>query len=227
MMPAGKLCGNPGPFRVLIADDHPLVCEWLTNFIKQEPDLSVCGEAASAAEALRKVETTAPDLAIVDISLKDSSGIELIKDLRRVRPGLLVLVLTMHDERLYAERALRAGARGYVMKREATSKVIQAIRAILDGKLYLSEAMSQAVMAQFVKGGKSSSTAPISQFSDRELVIFDLLGHGQSTRRIARSLGVSIKTVQACCARMKQKLNLQSSTELLREALRRREGNEN
>ena len=209
--------------KVFIEDDHPLVHEWLTTLIDQQPDLAVCGEAAMAAEALQAVETAKPEVAIVDISLADSSGIELIKDLKRACPSLVVLVLSMHEESHYAERALRAGARGYLMKRETTRKVIPAIRQVLEGKLCVSEALAAAMAAQFVEGKTLAMGSPVEQLSDRELAVFELLGDGRGTRQIGESLSVSIKTVQAYCARIKEKLNLASATELVREAVRWRE----
>jgi DNA-binding NarL/FixJ family response regulator len=201
-------------------DDHPLVREWLTTLINQQADLAVCGEAATAAEAMQAVAASNPEVAIVDISLKDSSGIELIKDLKRASPTLIVLVLSMHEESHYAERSLRAGAQGYIMKRETTRKVIQALRTVLEGKFYLSEAVAQAITTQFVEGKTVVTDSPIEQFSDRELEVFEMLGEGRATRQIAESLRVSLKTVQAYCARIKEKLHLDSATELLREAVR-------
>jgi DNA-binding NarL/FixJ family response regulator len=209
--------------RVFIVDDHPLVREWLTTLINQQPDLAVCGEAATAAEAMPAVGASKPDVAIVDIALKDSSGIELIKDLRRSYPETAVLVLSMHEESHYAERALRAGAKGYIMKRETTRKVIEAIRRVQEGKFYLSDAIAQAVTTQFVEGKTLATRSPVEQLSDRELAVFELLGQGLGTRRIAEVLGVSIKTVQAHCTRSKEKLNLASASELVREAVRWRE----
>jgi DNA-binding NarL/FixJ family response regulator len=200
-------------------DDHPLVREWLTNLINQQSDLSVCGEAATAAEAVQRITDLKPEVAVVDIALKDSSGIELIKDLRKTCPDLVLLVLSMHEESHYAERALRAGAKGYIMKRETTKKVIEAIRTVLEGKFYLSEAIAQAVTAQFVEGKTLATLSPVEQLSDRELAVFSLLGKGLGTRQIAETLRVSVKTVQAYCARIKEKLNLRSATELVREAI--------
>jgi DNA-binding NarL/FixJ family response regulator len=205
--------------KVFLVDDHPLVREWLTNLINQQPDLVVCGETESAPEALQAIERANPDVAIVDISLKDSSGIELIKSLKQSHPAVAVLVLSMHDESLYAERALRAGARGYIMKRETTKKVIDAIRRVLEGKVYISGAVTDAMTARLVEG-KVTSHSPVDQLSDRELEVFEMLGQGQGTRQIAETLGVSIKTVQVYCARMKEKMNVGSATELLREAFR-------
>jgi DNA-binding NarL/FixJ family response regulator len=209
--------------RVFIVDDHPLVREWLTTLINQQTDLAVCGEAATAAEATQAVEASRAEVVIVDISLKDSSGIELIKDLKKVCPSLMVLVLSMHEETHYAERALRAGAQGYIMKRETTRKVIEAIRTVLEGKFYLSDTMAQAITTQFVEGKTLITHSPVEQFSDRELEVFELLGEGRTTRQIAETLRVSVKTVQAYCARIKEKLNLSSATELVREAIRHNE----
>ncbi len=205
---------------VFIVDDHPLVREWLTNLINQQPDLVVCGEAETAPEAFAAIGASQPDIAIVDISLKNSSGIELIKNLKESHPTVAVLVLSMHEESHYAGRALRAGARGYVMKRETTRKVIEAIRRILEGKLYVSEALAGLLAANFIDDKKGAGRSPIEQLSDRELEVFDMLGRGLGTRQIAGTLGISLKTVQAYCARIKEKLNLDSGTELLREAIR-------
>jgi len=201
-------------------DDHPLVREWLTNLVNQQPDLEVCGEAENAPEARREIAALQPQVAVVDIALKDSSGIELIKDLKQSCPNVAVLVLSMHEESHYAERALRAGAKGYIMKRETTRKVIGAIRKVLEGKLYISESIAAALAAQFVSGKTLLSGSPVEQLSDRELEVFELLGQGRGTRQIAAALRVSVKTIQAYCARIKEKLNVASATELLREAVR-------
>jgi DNA-binding NarL/FixJ family response regulator len=211
---------NPSPKRVFLVDDHPLVREWLTNLINQQAGLNVCGEAESGPEAREKILALRPDVAIVDIALKDSSGIELIKDLKQGCPEVAVLVLSMHEEPHYAERALRAGARGYVMKRETTKKVISAISQVLAGKLCVSETVAATMAAQFVEGKTLATNSPVEQLSDRELEVFELLGQGRTTRQIAEALHVSLKTVQAYCARVKEKLNLASATELLREAVR-------
>jgi DNA-binding NarL/FixJ family response regulator len=206
--------------RVFLVDDHPLVREWLTNLINQQPGLAVCGEAESGPQAMQAITELKPDVAIVDISLKDSSGIELIKDIKQVTPNVAVLVLSMHEESHYAERALRAGASGYIMKRESTGKVISAIRQVLEGKLYMSESLAAAMAAQFVGGRTLANGSPVEQLSDRELEVFDLLGQGRGTRQVAETLRVSVKTVQAYCARIKEKLNLTSASELVREAVR-------
>jgi len=206
--------------KIFLVDDHPLVREWLTNLIHQQPDLVVCGEAETAAEALEGMAKNKPEVAIVDISLKQGSGIELIKSIKALRPPVAVIVLSMHDENLYAERALRAGARGYIMKRETAKKVIAAIRQVMEGKSYLSERMTALFAEKFLDGGALSATPSIGQLSNRELEVFELLGQGRETRQIAEALHVSMKTVQAFCARIKEKLKLGSATELLREAIR-------
>jgi DNA-binding NarL/FixJ family response regulator len=212
---------NKSKKRIFLVDDHPLVREWLTNLINQQPDLVVCGESESAPEALRTILTSKPDAAIVDLSLTDSSGIELIKDLKESCPEVAVLVLSMHDEAHYAERALRAGARGYVMKRETTRKVIDAIRKVLEGRLYVSDKVRESIAERFVQGkGSPNVPSPVEQLSDRELEVFELLGRGSGTRQIAEALHVSVKTIQAYCARIKDKLGVSSATELLREAIR-------
>jgi len=206
--------------KIFLVDDHPLVREWLTNLIHQQPDLVVCGEAETAPQALETIAKLKPEVAIVDISLKAGSGIELIKNIKALRPPVAVIVLSMHDENLYAERALRAGARGYIMKRETAKKVIVGIRQVLEGNLYLSEHLTAIFAEKFLHGEHPGAAPSIAKLSDRELEVFQLLGEGYETRQIAESLHVSIKTVQAFCARIKEKLKLNSATELLREAIR-------
>ncbi len=206
--------------KVFLVDDHPLVREWLTNLINQQTDLAVCGEAESAPQATEAIAAAKPDVAVVDLSLKDSSGIELIKNLKQSNQNVAVLVLSMHDESLYAERALRAGARGYIMKRETTKKVVTAIRQVLEGKLYVSEQIATAMAEKFVAGRPAASESPVTLLSDRELEIFQLLGQGRETKQIADNLHISLKTVQAYCDRIKEKLKLASATELRREAVR-------
>jgi len=203
--------------RIFLVDDHPLVREWLRNLIDQQPSLAVCGEASDAPGALSAIESLRPDLAVVDISLASGSGLELVKDIRHCVPSTAVVVLSMHDEALYAGRALRAGARGYVMKSETTGKIIAAIQHVLEGKLYASEEFKASILERGVGFGPRN---PIEALSDRELEIFRLLGRGIETRRIAESLHLSIKTVQAYCARIKDKLGLANASELLREAVR-------
>lgn len=213
--PAGKPKHN-----VFIVDDHPLVREWLSNLINQQPDLAVCGEAGEKGSALEAIVSLKPAIVIVDITLEGGSGLELIKDLKTMAPGVATIVLSMHDESLYAERALRAGARGYVMKREVTGHVLQAIRSVLEGKLYLSEEIVMNIARKLVHGRAPAEGSPVETLSDRELEVFQMLGRGQNTRSIADELNVSIKTVQAFCARIKEKLDLANINELLREAVR-------
>lgn len=206
--------------KIYLVDDHPLVREWLTNLIHQQPDLVVCGESEDAPQALAEISATKPDVAIVDISLKHGSGIELIKNLKAAEPGVAIIVLSMHDERLYAERALRAGARGYIMKRETAKKVITAIRQVLAGKIYMSESLAAIFAEKFVDGRLPASGLLVEQLSDRELEVFQLLGKGYETRVVAEMMNVSMKTVQAHCAHIKEKLQLTNAAELLREAVR-------
>ena len=208
----------PPKIKILLVDDHPLVREGLANLIHQQPDLEVCGEAASEPQALQLIGSLQPDIAVVDISLENGSGLELMKSIKAMHPTVAMLALSMHDESLYAERALRAGARGYLMKREAAKKVIQGIRAVLAGQVFVSEKISALMAERFVEG-RSAGTSPVEQLSDRELEVFQLLGRGQSTRQIADHLHVGFKTVQAYCARIKDKLQLPNATELLRAAM--------
>jgi len=211
---------NKSPVKIFLVDDHPLVREWLSNLIHQQPDMAVCGESADAPHALQEISTTKPDVAIVDISLKHGSGTELIKDLKALQPDVAVIVLSMHDERLYAERALRAGARGYIMKSETAKKVIMAIRHVLTGKIYMSESLAAIFAEKFVDGRLPASGSLVDQLSDRELEVFQLLGKGYETRQVAEMMKVSMKTVQAHCAHIKEKLKLTNAAELLREAVR-------
>ncbi len=206
--------------RVFLVDDHPLVREWLANLIDQQLDLAVCGEAGNAGDALAAIPRARPHVAIVDLSLEGRSGLELIKDLKLQCPDVAVLVLSMHDEAVFAGRALRAGARGYIMKREVTQNVIHAIRQVRAGRLHLSERYTATLAEQHVLGGPALDASPVTVLSDREFEVFRLLARGQATRQIAETLHVSAKTVQAYCARIKEKLGLASSTELLREAIR-------
>lgn len=211
---------NKPKVKIFLVDDHPLVREWLTHLIQQQPDLVVCGESEDAPHALQEISITKPDVAVVDISLKHGSGIELIKNIKRLHPGIAMIVLSMHDERLYAERALRAGARGYIMKRETAKKVITAIRQVLDGKIYMSESLAVVFAEKFVDGRLPTGGSLVEQLSDRELEVFQLLGKGCETRQVAEMMKVSMKTVQAHCAHIKEKLKLTNAAELLREAVR-------
>jgi DNA-binding NarL/FixJ family response regulator len=206
--------------RVFVVDDHPLVREWLISLIQRRADLEVCGEAENAATALSSIARTRPDVAIVDLSLKGGSGLELIKDLKARHPSIRILVLSMHEDISYAERALRAGARGYVMKRESTGQIIDAIHEVLRGKIYASHKLLAGLAERIVADGSGKSGPAAELLSDRELEVFRLLGGGLETRRIAERMKLSIKTVQCYAARIKEKLHLDNASELIREAVR-------
>jgi DNA-binding NarL/FixJ family response regulator len=209
--------------RILLVDDHPIVRQGLSEMINQERDLQVCGTAEDVHRALDALENIRPDLVIADISLKGSNGIELLKNIKVRFPRTLVLVLSMHDESLYAVRALRAGAAGYIMKQEATDKVLTAIRQVLSGEIYLSERMEKKMMHQLVGGRAARTGSPIEDLSDRELEVFGLIGQGHGTRQIAEELHLSIKTIESHRAHIKEKLNLRNATELVQHAIQWRE----
>jgi DNA-binding NarL/FixJ family response regulator len=205
--------------RVFIVDDHPLVREGLANLINQQSDVTVCGEAEDSSAAISGIQAIRPDVVLVDISLKNESGLELVKTLKNQFPDLAVIVISMHDEALYAERALHAGARGYVMKRETTKNVLTAIRRVLEGDIYISDRVVNS-MAKRMSSRKTAAAEPVERLSDRELEIFRLLGQGRTPSQIAEDLRLSLKTVQAYCARAKEKFGVTSLTELLRAAIR-------
>jgi len=203
--------------RVLIVDDHPIVRQGLAQLIDQERDLHVCGQAEDAHEAMQAIRTLKPDMVIVDISLKDTSGMELIKDLKVQRADLPILTLSMHDESVYAERSLRAGARGYIMKQEATEKVITAIRRVLAGEVYVSDTVATRMVSKLATGTVSAS--PLESLSDRELEVFRLIGEGNATRQIAEKLHLSVKTIETYRAHIKEKLGFKDANELFRAAI--------
>ena len=200
--------------RILIVDDHPIVRLGIRQMLAAEPDLEVCGEAESADAAKQLATSARPDLAIVDLSLAEGTGLDLIRSLRELVPTLPVLVLSMHDEALFAERVLRAGARGYIMKRHAITDLVAAIRRVLAGHIYVSERMAQAVLERL--GHDASADSPLACLTDRELEVFDLIGRGLSTGAIAEQLGVSIKTIETYRSNIKTKLNLKDATNLIR-----------
>ena len=206
--------------RVFLVDDHPLVCEGLTILINRQNDLVVCGEAGSAPAALQAIMELRPDAALVDLTLASGSGLELLKNLRACCPETALVVISMHDEATYAERALRAGARGYVMKREATKKVIAALRQVLEGRLFVSDDFARSMTEKIVEFQKPQSGSVIANLSDRELQVFEMLGTGMESREIADSLNIALKTVQTHCARMKMKLGVNTLNVLMREAVR-------
>jgi len=204
---------------VFVVDDHPLLRQGLALMIDREPDLMVCGEAEEAQAALKEIAARKPDILIVDISLKGPDGIDLLKNLRALYPDLPVLILSMHDESIYAERALRARANGYIMKQEATEKVLVAIRRILAGDIYLSEKMANKLLHQYVSGSARNEQSRLSALSDRELEVFRQIGEGRSTREIAENLHLSIKTVETYQAHIKEKLSLRTGRELVQHAI--------
>lgn len=207
------------PARVFIVDDHPLVREWLTNLLRQQADLQVCGQADSAPAALAAMRADVPDVAIIDLSLKAGSGIDLIKDLQAEGLKTAIVVLSMHEENYYAERALRAGASGYVMKRESSGRIVEAIREVLRGRLYAAPEVLERMTKRLIGRDPLRPQGPAA-LSDRELEVFRRMGQGQTTRQVASAMNISVKTVQAFCARIKEKLGLASAAELIREAVR-------
>lgn len=206
--------------RVLIVDDHPIFRNGITQLINHEADLHVCGEICSAAQALGAVDELKPDIVVLDISIQGTNGIELMKSIRALHPQLPAIMVSMHDESVYAERALRAGARGYVMKAAPSEKVIEALRRVLGGGLYLSEAIGGRLLDTFLNGRASNvGTSTIEQLSDREIEVFRAVGEGRGTREIARTLFLSVKTVETHRAHIKEKLQLKTAPELVRAAV--------
>ena len=203
---------------VFVVDDHPLLRQGLVMMINREPDLMVCGEAEDASGAIKAIAMKLPDIVIADISLSGPDGLDLLKNLRSLYPELPVLILSMHDETIYAERALRARANGYIMKQEATEKVLVAIRHILQGEVYLSDRLTKRMLQQFVHGSISPRD-PLAKLSDRELEVYRLIGAGHATRQIADELHVSTKTVESYQAHIKEKLSLRNARELVQHAI--------
>jgi DNA-binding NarL/FixJ family response regulator len=210
--------------RVFIVDDHPIVRQGLAQMIDQEDDLIVCGDAENAHDALGSLDQLKPDIVMIDISLQGMGGIELIKNIKNRHPDLPVLVLSMHDESLYAERALRAGARGYIMKQEAPGSVLIAIRRVLSGEIYVSEKITAKILEKSIEGRLDKSTSPIDLLSDRELEVFQMIGRGRATRQIAKELHLSIKTVETYREHIKEKMKLENAAELVRHAIQWVEG---
>ena len=211
---------SSAPAEVLIVDDHPIVRHGLSQLIDNEPGLQVCGTAASPSEALRAIPDSEPDLVLLDLSLGEDSGLELLKQIKSSYADLPVLVLSMHDEAYYADRVLRAGAMGYVMKQESADHVITAIRQVLSGKVYLSESMASSMLTRMVGGKAVEGGSPVDSLTDRELQVLNLIGRGLGTRQIAEHLHLSVKTVENYREHLKAKLKLQSSSELVRYAVR-------
>ena len=205
---------------ILIVDDHPVMRYGLSQLIDAEADLEVCGEAGTAADAMDLLGSMNPDLLLVDLTLSDKNGLELIKDIRAVYPGAQILVVSMHDETLYAERALRAGARGYIMKESAASSLIKAIRRVLDGKIYVSDLMA-ARLLELLSGQQSETiNSPLDRLSDREFEVFQQIGMGKGSRDIADQLNISVRTIDAHRAHIKSKLGMKDGNALVRYAVR-------
>lgn len=215
-----KQASQKSEVRILLVDDHPLVRLSLREVIKREADLLVCGEAEDRDQALELIESCKPHLAIVDLTLKTSNGMDLIKDIRARYPKVQILVLSMHDETLHAERAIRAGARGYITKQEATKKIMTAIRQVLSGDIYWSERAAARVASKIARANQPATSSSVDLLADRELQVFELIGAGQSTRQIAAALHIDVSTVETYRARIKEKLNLEDSLALLQFAIR-------
>jgi DNA-binding NarL/FixJ family response regulator len=210
---------TPDKSRIFLVDDHTMFREGLRQLIDREPDLTVCGDAAEAESALQEIRKLKPDLIVVDITLGGTSGIDLIKAIKNEQEDFPVLVVSMHDESLYAERALRAGAMGYVMKQEPAKTVKTAIRKVLGGDMHLSEKMASSVITKFMHGSDDAPPAPLEKLSDRELEVFQMLGMGKGVRQIAEEMNVTIPTVNSFRNRIKEKLQLKSSTEVMLHAI--------
>ena len=205
--------------RIFIVDDHPMMRDGLRALISSEGDLEICGEADDAPQAIEEIEKLKPDLAIVDITLRSTSGLELIKDLQSRVPSVAALVISMHDESLYAERVLRAGGRGYVMKQEGGKKLMEAIRQVLNGQTFVSPKISAKILDAF-SGRRAEGSSPVEQLTDREFAVFQLIGSGLTTKEIAARLHVSAKTVEVHRVNMKKKLKVGTAPELIRFAVR-------
>ena len=214
----GDLSVSGNERQIMLVDDHPVMREGLAQMLNHEPDMTVCGQFENAARAFAALAAQLPDLVIVDLSLKGSSGLELVKDIKASYPKLKVLVLSMYDESLYAERVLRAGGAGYIMKEEATEQVLGAIRKVLNGDVYLSGRISSRLMHQLVGGKPPPDGSIMGLLSDRELEVFDLIGQGKGTRQIAEQLHLSVKTVESHRAHIKEKLHIDTAVELAHRA---------
>ena len=210
--------------RIVVVDDHPLLRKGLVLSLEVETDLTVCGQASNAEDALSVVEAENPDLVLVDISLPGMSGLELIKQIHAIRPTMKTLVVSRHDESLYAERAIRAGAKGYVMKLEASDVMVKAVRRVMNGGIYVSEEINERLLLGMASGHETLAQSPLEVLSDRELEVFELTGRGYGTRDIAERLHLSVKTVESYRARIKTKLNLDSAAELMQHAVQWVEG---
>jgi DNA-binding NarL/FixJ family response regulator len=219
MSTKAQLAPQTKKYRVLLVDDHPIVRQGLALLIDRENDLSVCGEADGAHTAFHAIMTLRPDVVVLDISLSGPDGLDVLKEIRSKSVNLPVLILSMHDESIYAERAMRAGANGYIMKQEATEKVLVAIRRILQGEVYLSDQLTNSMLRQYVRGSVPLKSSPLVNLTDRELEVFRLIGAGHGTRQIADELHVSVKTIESYQAHIKDKLALRNARELMQHAI--------
>lgn len=220
MKPSQRTASSTEKRRIFLVEDHPITRRGLAELINHEPDLLVCGEADTAANALEEIKKLKPDLALVDITLPKRSGLTLLKDIRLWTPNVYILVLSMHDENLYAERVLRAGGHGYIMKDEGGEKLLGAIRQVLGGKTYVSDRVSTRIVDAFAGRSKSTESSTVGRLTDREFEVFQLLGQGLPTAEIGRRLHLSPKTVDSHRLHIKEKLQLSSLPELMRYAVR-------
>ncbi|MGH9397853.1 MAG: response regulator transcription factor [Terriglobia bacterium] len=220
MRPQPQQAPNRRKSKVFVLDDHPIVRQGLAQLINREPDLIVCGEAGESHRALQGIGGLKPDILILDISLSGPDGIELLKNIRARDAALPVLILSMHDESIYAERALRAGANGYIMKQEASEKVLMAVRRILGGEVYVSERVANKMLQQYIGRSTVVTHSPVEDLSDRELEVFRLIGEGYGTRQIAEELHLSVKTVESYQAHIKEKMAFHSAREMVQHAIR-------
>ncbi len=217
-MAEGKLTGNKR-FKIYIVEDHPIFLDGISQLINREEDMFVAGGCENANECIKSIKEDLPDLIIIDITLKDSCGIELTKEIKKKYPALPILILSMHEELIFADRVLKAGARGYITKREATVKVIDAIRKVLQGKIYISDTMVDHFLERSITGGQNLNSSPVEKLSDREFEVFNLIGKGMTNRAIAEVLSVSTNTISTYRERIKEKINLQNNAELNRYAM--------
>lgn len=211
---------RPGEYRIILVDDHPITCQGVAALISQQSNMRVCGQARTAAAGLALIEKHDPHLAVVDISLQGTSGIEFVKNALSMRPRLLVLMMSMYDEQLYAPRAFRAGARGYIMKHEASEKFITAVNQIFEGKPYISPRLKEKLSEQVLVSRSHEVEDPVEQLSDREMEVFELIGDGYTTRQIAARLNLSVKTIDSYREHLKIKLRIAAAPELLQHAIR-------
>ena len=209
---------GPSKKTILIVDDHPMLRRGLAALIDSEPNLSVCGEATTCSEGLAAIAESRPDLVIVDLTLGEDDGLDLVKEMKARHPAIPALVLSMHDEAVYAERSLKAGARGYITKQQLDNTVLVAIRRLLDGETYMSDTLEARLAAKFVDGRTLETDSPLDALSDRELQVFRLIGQGRSTRQIADTLNLSIKTIESHREHIKSKLSLETTAELAQRA---------